>query len=272
MFVLALVIVILAPPRPAVHAGGPAPVRRRLEPGGGPPGRRRHRRVQFAAFAVCGALAGFAGFLFVGRFGTINVTAGSGLELAAIAAAVVGGVSTLGGSGTVLGAFLGAVLIGVLDQSLVRVEQISEFWRGAILGTLILLAVLLDVTVGRRLRERARTSRGSTPSSSGSPCSLDAAPHVGTPARGLPARHDRFQHLASAVTSSVDNFVNLFQLHIEKVIVVVMMTFVIIAGEIDFSVASVMAWSASVLASLHEHGIPSYSRSSPPSPRRPSPG
>lgn len=54
----------------------------------------------------------------------------------------------------------------------------------------------------------------------------------------------------------VDNFVNLFQLHIEKVIVVVTMTFVIIAGEIDLSVASVMAWSAAVLASLHENDVP----------------
>jgi rhamnose transport system permease protein len=115
------------------------------------------RRLQVTACVACGALAGLAGFLYVGRFGTINVTAGSGLELAAIAAAVVGGVSTLGGSGTIMGSFLGAVLIAVLDQSLVRVEQISEFWRDAILGSLILLAVLLDVAVGRRLRESART-------------------------------------------------------------------------------------------------------------------
>ena len=55
---------------------------------------------------------------------------------------------------------------------------------------------------------------------------------------------------------TVDNFVNLFQLHIEKVIVVVTMTFVIVAGEIDLSVASVMAWSAAVLAALHEHEVP----------------
>lgn len=113
------------------------------------------RRLQIAAFMASGGLAGLAGFLFVARFGTINVTAGEGLELAAIAAAVVGGVSTLGGSGTVMGAFLGAVLIGLLDQSLVRVPQISEFWRDAILGTLILVAVLLDIGVARRLRERA---------------------------------------------------------------------------------------------------------------------
>ena len=49
---------------------------------------------------------------------------------------------------------------------------------------------------------------------------------------------------------------NLFQLHIEKVLVVVIMTFVIVAGEIDLSVAAVMAWSAAVLATLHEHGAP----------------
>jgi rhamnose transport system permease protein len=54
----------------------------------------------------------------------------------------------------------------------------------------------------------------------------------------------------------VDNFVNLFQLHIEKVIVVIAMTFVIVGGEIDLSVASVMAWAASVLATVHEHGAP----------------
>ena len=54
----------------------------------------------------------------------------------------------------------------------------------------------------------------------------------------------------------VDNFVNLFQLHIEKVIVVVTMTFIIVSGEIDLSVASVMAMSASVLAALHEHDVP----------------
>jgi rhamnose transport system permease protein len=55
---------------------------------------------------------------------------------------------------------------------------------------------------------------------------------------------------------SVDNIVNLFRLHIEKVIVVVTMTFVIVAGEIDLSVAAVMAWAAAVLAWLHERDVP----------------
>ncbi|MDY7103987.1 MAG: ABC transporter permease [Actinomycetota bacterium] len=114
------------------------------------------RRLVLGAFVLCGALAGLAGFMFLGQFGTVNVTAGANLELAAIGAAVVGGVSIQGGSGTVLGAFLGAVLIEILDLSLVRVPQISEFWRDAILGLLILGAVILDVVVNGRLRGRRR--------------------------------------------------------------------------------------------------------------------
>jgi rhamnose transport system permease protein len=112
------------------------------------------RRLVLSAFVACGALSGLAGFLFLARFGTITVVAGQGLELDSVAAAVVGGVSVLGGSGTLVGAFLGAVLIDTLDQSLVRVEQVSEFWRNAILGALILAAVVGDVMIGRRFRRR----------------------------------------------------------------------------------------------------------------------
>jgi rhamnose transport system permease protein len=108
--------------------------------------------VTLGAFAVCGALSGLAGFMFLARFGNITVAAGTGLELASVAAAVVGGVSILGGAGTVVGALLGAILIDVLDQSLLRVPQVSEFWRDAILGALILAAVAADFAIGQRLR------------------------------------------------------------------------------------------------------------------------
>jgi rhamnose transport system permease protein len=112
------------------------------------------RRLVLGAFVGCGALSGLAGFLFLARFGTITVVAGGGLELDSVAAAVVGGVSVLGGSGTLVGAVLGAVLIDLLDQSLGRVPQVSEFWRDAILGGLILVAVVADVVIGRRFRRR----------------------------------------------------------------------------------------------------------------------
>ena len=112
------------------------------------------RRTTIAAFTACGALAGLGGFLVLARFGTLTVSAGRGLELESIAAAVVGGVSTLGGSGTILGSLFGAVLIGLLDQSIGRVPQISEFVRDAVLGLLILLAVVLDGLLARRFVHR----------------------------------------------------------------------------------------------------------------------
>jgi rhamnose transport system permease protein len=112
------------------------------------------QRVTLGAFALGGALAGLAGFMFLVRFGTITVYAGAGLELASVAAAVVGGVSVLGGTGTLVGALLGATLIDVLNQSLLRVPQVSEFWRDAILGALILAAVAGDFLLGKRLGRR----------------------------------------------------------------------------------------------------------------------
>ena len=70
-----------------------------------------------------------------------------------IAAAVVGGVSTLGGTGTMIGALLGAVLINLLQQSLLRWPVISNFWVGALLGILILVSVTIDAVIINRLRD-----------------------------------------------------------------------------------------------------------------------
>ena len=109
------------------------------------------RRLVFIAFVICGALAGLGGFVTLARFGNITVEAGRGLELEVVAAVVVGGVNIFGGSGTVMGAMLGAIMIGVLEQSLFRL-QISEFWRDALLGLLILLAVASDAVILQRLR------------------------------------------------------------------------------------------------------------------------
>ncbi len=111
------------------------------------------QRTVFTAFTLCGALAGLAGFMFLSRFGTITVVAGLGLELQSVAAVVVGGVNIFGGSGSAVGAMLGAILIDLLEQSLIRWLSISEFWRDAILGLLILLAVAIDAIVLNRLRD-----------------------------------------------------------------------------------------------------------------------
>jgi rhamnose transport system permease protein len=109
------------------------------------------RRVVFSAFVLSGALAGLAGLLFLARFGNITVVAGLGFELKSVASAVVGGVNIFGGSGSVIGALLGAVLVDVIDTSLVRWAIVSEFWREAVLGALILLSVTTDTLFTRRL-------------------------------------------------------------------------------------------------------------------------
>lgn len=128
----------------------------------------RSQLIVFTAFVLSGALAGLAGFMFLARFGNITVVAGLGIELESVAAVVVGGISINGGVGTVTGALLGAILINVLEQSLIRWLSISEFWRDFLLGFLILLAVAADSIIMNRIRDlwaqnslkAAKTSEG----------------------------------------------------------------------------------------------------------------
>jgi len=109
------------------------------------------------AFMVSGALAGLAGVLFAARFGTVDAAAGTGYELNVVAAAVVGGVAVFGGSGSVWGASLGALLLTVIGSAL-AVLDINQFWQQAIVGALILLAIgadrLVAVRVAKALKKR----------------------------------------------------------------------------------------------------------------------
>jgi rhamnose transport system permease protein len=127
------------------------------------------RRTVFLAFVLSGALAGLAGFMFLARFGNITVVAGLGLELKSVGAVVVGGVNIFGGSGNVIGVLIGAALIDVIDTSLVRWEAVSEFWREAVLGLLILLAVVLDAGLLRRLQARRRSRAAEAAAREGPP-------------------------------------------------------------------------------------------------------
>ncbi|MEZ5797879.1 MAG: ABC transporter permease [Paracoccaceae bacterium] len=114
-------------------------------------------RVVFVAFVLSGALAGLAGFIFLAKFGNITVVAGMGFELKSVAAVVVGGVSIMGGSGSMLGVLIGALLVDTIDNSLTRWAVVSEFWRDALLGFLIMAAVTVDTLAARQLaRIRAR--------------------------------------------------------------------------------------------------------------------
>jgi rhamnose transport system permease protein len=117
------------------------------------------RRV-FTAFAVSGGIAGVAGVLWAAQYGTINSNAGTGYELQVVSAVVVGGVAIFGGSGSVIGAALGALLLSTISSAL-YVLGISPFWDQAIWGLLLILAIALDQTITVRLTSalRKKTTR-----------------------------------------------------------------------------------------------------------------
>jgi len=115
------------------------------------------RRV-FWAFVVSGGLAGLAGALFLSQFATVSAVAGVGYELNVIAAVVVGGVAIFGGSGTVYGAALGALLLNTINQALVA-AKVSAFWNQAVAGALLLLAISFDRWLSLRL-QRIESKRG----------------------------------------------------------------------------------------------------------------
>lgn len=117
-------------------------------------GVRVQRRV-FSAFAISGALAGFGGALWLAEFATVASTAGTGYEFVVVAAVVVGGVAIFGGSGTVLGAALGALLLNTIDQALVA-ARVSSFWNQAVAGMLLLVAIAFDRYVSVRAEKILR--------------------------------------------------------------------------------------------------------------------
>jgi rhamnose transport system permease protein len=125
-------------------------------------GVRSERRV-LTAFVLAGALSGLGGVLFTARFGTVDATAGVGYELTVIAAAVVGGVAIFGGTGSVYGAALGALLLGTITSSLI-ILKVEAFWQQAAIGALLLLTIAFDRLVGLRvdaaLRRRSARRAG----------------------------------------------------------------------------------------------------------------
>lgn len=111
------------------------------------------RRRVLTAFVLSGALAGLAGVLFAARYGTVSSGAGSGMELEAVAAVVIGGVAIFGGSGTVWGAAIGAVLLVTINRAL-PILGIPDFWQRAVVGALIIGAIVLDRVLAARNARR----------------------------------------------------------------------------------------------------------------------
>lgn len=103
----------------------------------------RTDRVKFAVYVLTAFLAGVAGVLGTARFAAATPLAGNGVELNIIAAAVIGGASLSGGQGSVAGALLGLLLLGVVNSALV-LNDVSVYWQQFIAGAILIVAVAMD--------------------------------------------------------------------------------------------------------------------------------
>lgn len=112
-------------------------------------------RTRWLTFVVSGTLVGLAAVVYIGRTGGVQPTAGNGLELQAIAAVVLGGTSIAGGRGSAVSPLIGALIVGVIDNAMV-LQRVPAVWQSAVLGALILAAVVVDGLRSRLLRGGAR--------------------------------------------------------------------------------------------------------------------
>ena len=104
---------------------------------------------KIAVYALCGLFSGLAGVLIAARLNSAQPSLGMGYELDAIAAAVIGGTSLSGGEGTILGTVIGAFIISTLTNGL-RILSVPQEWQTVVTGTIVVLAVYLDIIRRRR--------------------------------------------------------------------------------------------------------------------------
>jgi len=105
--------------------------------------------VQVLNYCLVGVLAGIAGVMITARFGSSSLTVGSGVELRVITATIIGGASLSGGEGSVFGAFLGALFMGVLANAL-NLLGVDVYWQNFVTGLILIIAVVVDVLNERR--------------------------------------------------------------------------------------------------------------------------
>lgn len=112
-------------------------------------------RVRVAVFTAAGGLAALAGTLMVARLGTAQPSIGNSWVLGPIAAAVIGGVATTGGVGTLIGAIFGAAIIAIIENVIV-LTGVSPYWQGIVSGVIVVLAISFDSLSRRYLRRDSR--------------------------------------------------------------------------------------------------------------------
>ncbi|MDN6425370.1 MAG: ribose ABC transporter permease, partial [Bifidobacterium crudilactis] len=106
-------------------------------------------RVKVAIYTISGVMSALSGLVITSRLSSATPQAGSGYEMFAIAAVVLGGTSLMGGKGRLTGTMIGVLIIGVLNNGL-NIIGVSAFWQQVVQGVVILIAVLIDVIRNRK--------------------------------------------------------------------------------------------------------------------------
>jgi AI-2 transport system permease protein len=114
--------------------------------------------IRIVAFIVSGVCSAIAGLVYVSQVGFVGNIAGNGTEMTAIAACVLGGVSLNGGTGSVVGAALGAVIMNTINTALIFLK-VPAYWNNTISGTLLIIIVVADGLMHTYLSEKARKER-----------------------------------------------------------------------------------------------------------------
>lgn len=109
-------------------------------------------RIRVLVFVMAGALSALAGVLLVARLGTAQPSIGNAWVLGPIAAAVIGGVATTGGVGTIIGAIFGAAIIAIIENIIV-LFGVSPYWQGIVSGAIVVIAISFDAISRRWLRK-----------------------------------------------------------------------------------------------------------------------
>jgi ribose/xylose/arabinose/galactoside ABC-type transport system permease subunit len=100
-------------------------------------------KIKFSAFVLCSTLASVSAVILASRLGSANHLAGQGFEFQVVAAAVLGGVSLSGGVGTLLGAFIGVFILGIIQNGL-GMLNVNTMWQLVITGSIIIMSVAID--------------------------------------------------------------------------------------------------------------------------------
>ena len=217
------------------------------------------RRVFTAS--ISGALAGLGGFMFAARFASVDAVAGTNLELDAVTWSSIGGVNIFGGSGR-CSAILGAVLVATMQDGFTLLK-LSEFWKIFFNGTAIVVAVTIDALVTHRLQEALRRRRREMVAAR-----EQAPPQEAVLTRFARSLLVRWETVLVLLIIAVGLWcrslsplfltkLNLLDLATPYIFIGLMalgLTFVVIAGEIDISVASILAVSVVILGQVYEAG------------------